>query len=329
MQEFERIERLRKRVEGTVNKHVKVAIGDDAAVVGTEPDEDHVVTTDTMVEGVHFLPTTMSWYDIGYKCMAASVSDVAAMGGRPIAAVLALAVPEELDFEHLEMVYDGVAGLCKEFSCSLAGGDLTRTSGPLVLTSTVLGAVPKDRALLRSGAQPGDVVFVTGQVGTSAAGLELLVGTAVVPVDSQLELRQAHQRPLPQVTAGQILLDAGASACNDISDGLASEANEIAAMSGVRLRIDSARIPISPAVRDFSRAVRKNPLDYAWYGGEDYQLIGTASSRSFAVALARCESVGVKLTAIGRVEAGDGVVAEDENGTLNVIEAKGFNHFSK
>jgi len=341
MEEFERIARLQQRLQqagratATPAVQVKVGIGDDAAVLAFSPGTDTLVTTDTMVEGIHFLRHTLSWYDVGYKCLAASVSDIAAMGGVPATAVLSLAVPKNLNFSALEEMYDGIAALANEFGCVVSGGDLVSTNGPIVVTSTVLGCVPEGSALLRSAAQPGDTVFVTGELGMSAAGLEVLQATVnsgqhgAAPADAeQSSLIQWHRHPQPQVAAGQILRDSGVRCCNDISDGLASETNEIAKASQVRLRLYAQRVPMSPALRNFARWAGQDPLVYPLYGGEDYQLVGTASSFTFARALARCESVGVRLTAIGRVEAGDGVVLERENGSLEVVEARGYNHFS-
>lgn len=341
---------------------VRIGIGDDAAVLGGPPGEDWLATTDSMVESVHFTAQTMSWKDVGYKCVAASVSDIAAMGGTPRYVLMSLVLPkpsgtpsslmamssaeagragdteagrtanaEGLSLENLEALYDGIGECCLLYNCQVVGGNVTSTRGPVVLTSTVLGTVPSGNALLRSGAQPGDLVFVTGPVGGSGAGLRYLSAPQTglsLPADEAALLRTAHQRPTPQVTAGTILREVGASSCDDISDGLASELNEIAKASGVRLRISRERIPVAPEVRNFARIQGVDPLTYAWYGGEDYQLVGTASPFTFARALTRLQALGVPLTQIGRVEVGDGVVAEGDGKGLEVIEAKGYNHFN-
>jgi thiamine-monophosphate kinase len=150
----------------------------------------------------------------------------------------------------------------------------------------------------------------------------------LLPADEAAALRTCHQRPLPQVGAGQILRGCGATSLDDISDGLASELNEIALASQVRLRIDTARTPLLPALQNFARSRSEDPYEYAWYGGEDYQLVGTASPFAFARALAQCESIGVKLTQIGRVEPGDGeVVAQFPDGRIDLVEPRGYNHF--
>lgn len=308
-------------------KDVSVGIGDDAAVVRFGPDEEVLLTTDTMVEGVHFLHETMTASDVGYKCVAASISDIAAMGGIARHVLISVAIPNTYETKWLTDMYDGIRAVCEQFACHVVGGDVVHTSGPMVVTSTVTGSVLKGQALLRSGAKPGDVVFVTGTLGGSAAGLYLLQNNTFVPVDEKIQLLQFHKKPVPQIQAGQILVDVGASSCNDISDGLASELNEIAKASSVRMRIDEGRFPIAPATRNLARTTSQNPYAFAWYGGEDYQLVGTATPYIFAAALARCESMGIQITQIGRVESGDGVVANHVDGSLELILPKGYNHF--
>jgi thiamine-monophosphate kinase len=306
---------------------VVVGIGDDTAVVKLSADAEGLLTTDTMVEGVHFRSDTMTMRDVGYKCVLASISDIAAMGGRPRHVLLSLAVPKQTETAQLEALYEGIGEVCRAYGCTVVGGDVVGTSGPLVITSTVTGMVPQGTALLRSGAKPGDLVFTTGTLGDSAAGLAVLRGEGFLPSEEAVHLISTHQRPLAQVSAGDILRRAGASSCNDVSDGLASELNEIAKASGVRLRIDAHRIPISPAVKSLAKGLQTDALDYAWYGGEDYQLVGTANSFAYARAIAHCEVIGVRLVQIGRVEPGDGVIATLPDGTLSLVEAKGYNHF--
>jgi thiamine-monophosphate kinase len=329
LDELALINRLTARLP-QVRGDVEVGIGDDAAVVAWPEGERLVATCDALVEDVHFTSHTMAPEDVGYKSVAVSVSDVAAMGGEPRYVLLSLAIPPHWDADKLTVLYDGVAEACRAFGCDVIGGNVSRTTGPFVLTSTVLGTVPPGSALCRSGAKPGDVVFVTGWMGGSGAGLRcLLEPDARVPEDEAAQLIYCHRRPQPQVAAGRILREAGASACDDVSDGLATELNEIAMASGVRLRVELGRLPILPAVRNFARRRGEDPLVYALYGGEDYQLVGCASSLAFARAAAACEGIGVRLTPIGRVEAGEGVIGEHPDGRLELIERKGFDHFAR
>lgn len=325
--EFRLIERLVGRLSSMDGEDgVLTGIGDDAAVLSHPAGMDLLVTTDTVIDEIHFAKSTMDYPDVGYKAVAVSISDIAAMGGRPQSVVLALTVPTDFEVAALESIYDGIDEVCRRYQCRVVGGNMARCDGPLTITSTVTGVVPHQTAVLRSGAKPGDVIFVTGDLGASAAGLAFLQGDVAMPGDEAVFLTVRHRRPNPQVFAGEVLREAGATSLNDISDGLASELNEISNASGIRLRVEADRLPIAPAVRNFARRSGKDPLSFAWYGGEDYQLVGTAPSFAFARALARCQSAGVPITQIGRVESGDGVVAETD-GRLEVISPGGFNHF--
>ncbi|MBX6352595.1 MAG: thiamine-phosphate kinase [Thermoflavifilum sp.] len=310
-------------------EEVEVGPGDDAAVTAWPAGAQLVATCDALVEGVHFTDATCAPEDVGFKSVAVSVSDIAAMGGEPLHALLSLSIPPHWPANRLMALYDGVAEACRAFGCGVIGGNVTKTDGPLVVTSTLLGSVPPGTALRRSGARPGDVLFVTGWLGAAGAGLRALLELDPhLPGDELQPLAQAHRRPRPPVAAGRILREAGATACDDISDGLASELNEIAGASRVRLRVELARLPIPPAVRNFARRRGEDATDYALYGGEDYQLVGTAPPVAFARALAACEALGIRLSAIGRVEAGDGVIGERPDGRLDLIQPRGFNHFA-
>lgn len=327
LDEFGMIRHLTQRLTQS-NRGVRTGIGDDAAVLIQEADTDQLITTDAMVEGVHFLPATMRWSDVGYKCVAVSVSDIAAMGGTARHVVLSVALSKNVELADLEALYDGVSDACQAYDCSVVGGDVVRSEGPFVITSTVLGVVPAGQALLRSGAQPGDVVYVTGPLGGSMAGLTYLLEKPMTLPEEAMQLMTFHRRPTAQVAAGGILREERASSCNDVSDGLASELNEIAKSSGVRIRVQTIRVPITPSVRNFTRQRGESALDYAWYGGEDYQLVGTAAPYAYARALSRCASVGIPLTQIGRVEVGDGVIAESGDGQVEQILPRGYNHFT-
>ena len=306
---------------------VIVGYGDDAAVVASYAGE-MLLTTDAMVEDVHFAKNTMSPFDVGYKCVAASISDIAAMGGIPKHVLMTLALPKDIEESFLVALYDGIASICTAMNCSVVGGDVVSTVAGMTITSTLTGEVESGTALLRSGAKPGDVLFATGYLGDAAGGLYVLQHPGVIlPPDDANHLVRAHQRPVPQVSAGRVLRSVGASSCNDVSDGLASELNEIAIASSVRLRLDAERIPISPALKALARSTGQDDLAFALYGGEDYQLVGTATPFAFARALAGADASGIRLVQIGRVEAGDGVILRHPDGRLDVLQPGGYNHF--
>lgn len=332
---------------GSGESGVVVGIGDDAAVLRPNDGVDLVVTCDTMVESTHFKPETMTHADIGYKAMTSNLSDIAAMGGVPRWAVVALAVPKGYSPEALLELYDGLYACASRYDTAVVGGDTTLSPAGLTITVTVIGEASRGRALLRSSAKPGDAVFVTGPLGDSAAGLHALLargepagGTELLP-ESVRSLAQAHRRPEPRLAAGRLLAASeleGRLSLNDISDGLASEAWELAEMSGVRIRLYRERIPISAALVDYAASVGVDPLEWALYGGEDYELVGTARPEA-AEGLSRMfAQSGMSLYWIGEVleaeaedandQGGVGVLLETADGCETPIGKKGYNHFA-
>lgn len=299
---------------------VVVGPGDDGAVYRTPAGFDQVISTDTMVEGIHFLKSTMSPYDVGWHLAACNFSDMAAMGAEAVGFVVSIALPEDLPLSWVDGFYEGLRACCERYRVNLLGGDVTGSPGAIVLTGTVTGMVPAGKAVTRSGAREGDLVFVTGTAGDSAAGLyALLHGLG----DRWPKLARKHQRPEPQISLGILLRDAGAHGLNDISDGLSREWNEIAEASGVEMEIDLDRVPLSPEVRALAEEAGKDPLDWALNGGEDYQLTGTISPSSFDTI--RKET---SIVPVGRVvrKPGRGVYA-GRQGKLKLLTSHGFDHF--
>jgi thiamine-monophosphate kinase len=332
MDEFALIRLLtsRKKITDAVKPQdgVIVGIGDDAAVVEPSPGRQLVMTCDTMVETVHYLPWTMDDVSIGWKAMASNISDLAAMGAQPRWALIALSVPRDLAVERLQRIYEGLYACADAYGVTVIGGDTTSTPQHAVISVTAVGEVEPGHAIVRSGAKAGDVIFVTGPLGLSAAGLEWLMQQQQGA--HHPELVRAHQRPQPQVAAGRALVASRlASALNDVSDGLASEAWEIAEASNVRMVIEEALIPIHESLRMFAVASGKSPLEYILYGGEDYQLVGTAPAHGSASLLRLLEAAGAAPTVIGTVREGDcGVELLHVDGTVEHIHKRGYNHFT-
>ncbi len=296
-------------------------IGDDAALVRPEAGYDDILCVDTMVESVHFSRKTMSPYQIGHKALAVNVSDIAAMGGAPKFYLVSIAIPKGWTEEELHDIYQGMADLAEDFHIDLIGGDTVSTEGPLVVSVTVLGRVQQDRKLLRKNARSGDVVFLTGPVGLSAAGLHLLLQDEV----SIKRLIEAHQLPQPQVNAGLLLGGSGYRiALNDISDGLASEANEIAEASNVQLILDEECLP---SIEAFASYDKEQVLEWMLYGGEDFQLIGTVSEVDWHSLQKRFEEHDQPLYKIGTVCEGPAQVMLKKGEELLPIGKRGYNHF--
>lgn len=278
---------------GSPPAHVLQGIGDDVALLAP----DLVWTVDTLVEDVHFTRTTASAADVGWRALAVNLSDLAAAGAAPLGALVALSAPAEAsaDFEPL---YRGLAACADAFACPVIGGDITRAP-QLVLSVTVLGRasapVPG-----RAGAQPGDVLVVTGRLGGSAAGLAIVQGRATAG-GFDAALIERHRRPQPRLDDGRELAPV-AHALMDLSDGIATDARRLAQRSGTRLIIDLDALPLDAGVAAVAESLGTPPGVLAATGGEDYELLA-------ALPRAAADALGDRVTIIGAVEAGDPGVA--------------------
>lgn len=303
-------------------------IGDDAALFRPTSGMEQIICMDTMVEGVHFTSQTMDPFQVGYKALAVNISDIAAMGGIPTYYLVSIAIPKNWNETDLLSIYEGMAMLADRYDMDLIGGDTVSIAETLVITVTVLGEVEKGTHLLRSHAKPGDIVFVTGTVGDSAAGLNLLLHNGKDHSFTEIEktLIQKHQYPKPRVEIGRLLSTFQRVSLNDISDGLASETNEIAKASGVTLLIDENKIPLSEAILDQDK---DRALEFALYGGEDFELIGTMAPSDWDILEKKVKKHGYALSKIGTVSEGGPAVFLNRGGELQKLEMKGYNHFTK
>ncbi|MGQ0670721.1 MAG: thiamine-phosphate kinase [Actinomycetota bacterium] len=326
--EDELLAAIRKVLSGTA-AGVVVGVGDDAAVVEAGSGE-RVLTTDMLVEGVHFDRDLTSARDLGYKAIVVNVSDVAAMAASPRFALASLALSPETDAAWTMELFGGMLAACDEYALSLVGGDLNRGDAAVV-SITVVGEVAPGRAVLRSGAQVGDRVVVTGSLGAAAAGLLLAkspTGRAVAS-DWGRELLAAHFRPVARVGEAQTLAQADATAMMDISDGLAKDLGRLCAESRVGARIDLGRIPVAEGLGPAADVLGLDPLQTALSGGEDYELL--AAIAPGAVVGARDElreRFGVTLADIGAIIE-EGLCAVDRDGREFPLEPKGWDHFER
>ncbi|ASS90004.1 MULTISPECIES: thiamine-phosphate kinase [Aeribacillus] len=304
-----------------------VGIGDDAAVYTPNKGFQQIVCTDTMVEGVHFLRKTMEPFDIGFKCLAVNISDIAAMGGIPKYFLVSIAIPSRWHEKDLQSIYKGMADAAEKYKVDLIGGDTVSIADHLVITVTLIGEVERGKAQLRSSARPGDVVFVTGTLGDSAAGLHLLLNDEFnLPEDDYQYLVSRHRRPKPQVKAGRIISEVDRASLNDISDGIASELNEIADMSNVQIVVHKDLLPLSDSIQLLPL---EKQFEWAITGGEDFELVGTTSKHSFEVLKKKCEQEGIRITKIGEVFEGSPSVYLQEKNIRKRLLSKGYNHFKK
>ncbi len=301
-------------------------IGDDCAVISGEGELASLVTVDTMVEGSHFDVRTSKPEGIGAKLLAVNLSDVAAMGGTPCEVFLAISAAPDFDADFIERVINGLQSYGLRFGVQLAGGDTTSTAGPLVLTLTLIGTCPGNQVVYRSGAKPGDSVFVTGTPGDSGAGLLISQGSSpgLSGRDRKYLLRR-HHRPEPRVDVGRKLAsDNVATAMIDVSDGLGADLRHICQQSQVDVVIDPALLPVSDALTAFCEASKVDPVDMVLSSGEDYELTFTARSGDFCADWdAEC-----RLTYIGRVVSGSGLTRIGSDEENQVYDKEGFDHFS-
>ncbi len=304
---------------------VGLGIGDDCAVLTVPSDKQLVVTTDTMVAGVHFL-TSATPADIAHKLVAVNMSDLAAMGATPAWVSLALTLPES-DNTWLTQFSDSLFEQLQCYGVSLIGGDTTR--GPLTLTLTAHGLVTKHKALKRSGAKPGDSIYCSGTLGDANAGLAQLLrdnqseGTANTAHRDFLIKR--HQRPTARVEAGQRLLDI-ASGCIDLSDGLASDLRHILVASQCAAEIELTQLPLSEALKATEN--KDKWWHHALAGGDDYELLFTVPAHRVSELNAVAAELGVPVTAVGRITAGAPVISYFENNKPVDLQLHGWDHFN-
>lgn len=303
---------------------VVVGIGDDAAVVRTTPQMLQLITTDMLVEGIHFDLSFATPMQVGYKALAVNLSDIAAMGGTARQAVISIALPKSMKPAFVVELYQGMKKIARQFKVNIVGGDTVGSLGGLVINVTVLGEVLPQYLQKRSTAASGDLVIVTGDLGNAAAGLACLqAGERGAPFSDVLI--QDHLLPEPQLKMAGYLAKY-ASSMNDISDGLASEANEIAAASGIGLCIHAAKLPLSQALQEASMAFGRSALAFALYGGEDYQLLFTITEQNYKKLSQH--TLSNQLTVIGRVTDKENCVElVQENGQIVNLAPRGYNHF--
>ncbi len=326
--EFGLINLLAEMVSASQQKNFKpprqliLGIGDDAAAWRSD-DSIQLATVDSLVQGVHFSLSITPWHDLGWKALAVNLSDIAAMGGVPRYALIALSLPESSEVDDVVALYRGMIELAERFGVAIVGGDTCRA--PLVsLTITVLGSA-ENNIMTRSAARPGDKIAVTGHLGSAAAGMEILSKGLTFAEEHVAYLRDAFSRPLPRVSEGQQLVAQGVRAAMDISDGLVSDLSHICKASKVGARVDIARLPVHPAVK---AGFGEKSIELALSGGEDYELLFAADS---AVIDEVKKAVSCPVTVIGEIL--EGRVGEvnlvDINGEPFRLHKTGWEHFKR
>jgi thiamine-monophosphate kinase len=306
---------------------LRVPIGDDGAVLEPVRGAFDVLTTDTLVEGIHFDPAFSSPADVGAKALAVNLSDLAAMGAEPRAALLSLSVPRGFPPAALAALSDALVASAAMHRVAIAGGNVTSSPGPLVVTITATGTVKPRRALLRSGARPGDALYVSAAIGAAAAGLGMLRDGHRPAGEDEAQCVGRYRVPVPRVRLGLLLgRNRAATACIDLSDGLADGARQIADASGTGIVVEADAVPVHPAARRYFAGKGLDPVVAALAGGDDYELLFTASPRRRgALAPVVRLTSGLAITRIGEVTA-DRAVTLRRDGTDEPLP-EGYRHF--
>jgi len=304
--EFGLIERLTAGLPQPTD--VIVGVGDDAAILDTGGDELVVATCDAQVEDTHFRLRHAHPQDIGRRALAVNLSDIAAMGARPRFALISLLLPPMLDVAILDGIYAGLRAEAAQYNVALVGGNIARNAERLIIDITLLGTGMRDRLLRRDSAEPGEVVMVTGSLGSAAAGLLVVEDeqlAAKIPPESLVGVLAAHRTPTPRVAAGQWLAQHGVTTGIDVSDGLAADIAHICKASGVGVNIEAESLPIQPEVAMIATLAGRQPQDLALFGGEDYELLFTApTDRADVLAQELFIATGIEATAIGTMSKG-------------------------
>ena len=302
-------------------------IGDDAAVVKPERGALELLTTDSLVESIHFDRRLSSPADIGWKALAVNLSDIAAMGGAPRLALLSLGIPDTIGADEIHQLLDGFLALAADARVTLAGGNISRSPGPLIVDVTVTGFARPRHVLTRSGGRAGDDLYVTGTIGAAAAGLSAWQNGGAADIDGIDACIARHRRPEARVRIGALLgRNRAASACMDLSDGLADAVRQMAAASGTGATVDAAALPIPAAAREWYLRTGLDPCVAAAAGGDDYELLFAVPRRARGrLATVIRQSRGVAVTRIGTLTREPDMILT-RNGAAEPMPA-GFVHF--
>ena len=327
--EFGLIELIKQALESSRNadqaswQRLILGAGDDCAAWRGDP-SIQLATTDTMGQGVHFLKGSFRWEDLGHKAMAANLSDIAAMGGVPLYALVSLSLPSHTTVENVLSLYQGMIDEGARYGVAIIGGNISQAP-LLVITINLLGNLPGQRMLLRSTAQPGEEVAVTGYLGSAAAAVAMFRRKIKVNRATRAFLKQSHFHPEPRIEAGQALLRVGVKTAIDISDGLISDLTRICEASKVGAHIYSERVPVHP---DLRQALGRDSTAFALAGGEDFELLFTAAPE---IVQEVRSLLGIPVTVVGEI-------ISDHPGQVSVSgrkgkeldpKVKGWDHFQK
>lgn len=322
--EFKLIDRLNALLGP---QHLIAGIGDDAAIIGQPGSEVLLATIDMQVQDVHFRLGEIEPFDLGRRALAVNLSDIAAMGGEPTVALISLALPAHLPASFVEDMYRGLGSQAATFGVAIAGGNISRISGPLAIDIALLGRAAESRVVRRSGARPGDILAVTGALGAAAAGRRLLNLADGPPEGFDWDWVRTIAIPRPRINEGIYLAGTGCiTAMIDISDGFAADLHHLCRASGVGACIDTAQLPVDDRALRAAQLLGAEALEFALFGGEDYELLCSLSPRDWEMIRG-----GLQDTAFHQIgivlEPEEGIVMRRSDGRMEALSSGGWKHF--
>lgn len=325
--EFSFIERIKP---GCLNRKSGIVsgIGDDCAVFQAGKGRAILLTTDMLIEDIHFRRHEIPPRLLGRKSLAASISDIAAMGGTPGEALISIGIPRNLEIDYLDHLYDGLKAIAAEYEINILGGDTVLSPDRLVVNIALTGEEDIEQVLYRDGAKPGDIIFLSGKVGSAAAGLDLLKSGR--EFEYRIALLESHFNPVPHVWSGRVIASSGlASSMIDISDGLAGDLGHICRDSGVGAAIELDNIPVSKELASYCSLHRLSIENFILYGGEDYVLLGTVPEDSSPALEDALKSQECEYYMIGRITEEKSIKLLYGDGRFRELERSGYDHFHK
>ena len=332
--EFGLIERFRSQLK-TRSPRVIKGIGDDCAVFSSKQDTLQLISTDALVESVHFDLKTISAEQLGRKALTVNISDIAAMGGTPYLAVISLGLPQSTSTRFLDEFYSGLQSVCKDYKIELAGGDTVASPQQLFINISILGEARKDRVFTRTGARPGNQIFVTGTLADSAMGLQLLKTRKIKSVSSKhcRALIQKHLEPIPRIKESTLLAKSKLQVTSmiDLSDGLVQDLSHLCGNDKLGAELYEAKLPFSQALKNVCQQKEYDPTDWVLQGGEDYELLFTIRQEDVKKLNSLFLKADAPVSHIGEITSFPGkLVLNKINGRKKFLKAStGFNHFKR
>lgn len=335
--EFSLIKKITKDI--FVDKSMVIAgVGDDVAVIKTKSEKYSLLTCDVLIEGTHFKRETITPYQLGKKAIAINVSDIAAKGGIPNQALISIGLTKDTKVKYVEEIYRGIKEEAKKFNIDIVGGNTALSKDKIFVDIFLIGEIEPEFLLLRSGAKTGDKILVTGNLGDSSAGLEIIENPDIKFKGIKLEMRYknnlkiAHLNPCPRFVEGKIIAKSKlAHSMMDISDGLSGDLTKICEASGVGAIIWEDKIPISKETLAFAKSIKKSPLNFALHGGEDYELLLTSPPENANLIIQKIQGkTKTKVTELGEIKDKEfGIKIVKTDGKITSLNGWGWNHFKK